>query len=178
MGRLVELVEQTLAEASRKSPLAEKIVAVIYGDQGSTALRPGMINWVLGKVGKIIPQENFEFEKNRISVSDSYADRMVIGMLAEVFPDDGVTIQVMSKEVKKVVRDVFTKYVRDAIRKGKLDPKTKTHEGNYYGWIFFTHDDEEVGNIHAKARKDIEKKLKAYLSVPVSELIRNAGYKR
>jgi hypothetical protein len=170
MGKLVELVEQTLAEANSRSPLAEKIVAVLFGDKGSSGLRPGMMMKVFGALGKIMPQE--DFQKNQIHMSTKYGDKIVKDMIQKEFEDNShmfvkytkgdqqPNLEEKVEEVKQIVRNAFNKYVRESVRNGKLDPETRVYDDNYYGWIWNISNYDEVKKINAKARPEIEKELK------------------
>ena len=151
---------EILDEASRKDSLGKQLTAVLYGDKGSSSLRPGMMNKVFGVIGKFIPRE--EFEKNHINMNTYRGDIVVANFLSGYFHDDGVTIHHVARNVKEIVRNVFTKYTSKAIGDGKVRRETKPNDENYFGWGYWLGDD--YAWVHKKARVEIEKELGKFLA--------------
>ena len=167
MGKLVELVEQTIAEG--KKNVGEQIVSALFGETG------------LGRFFKnddsgLLKLEKQEGDKKVMNILKSHFNmdkrRQAYNKSAnEISGTNFLDLDQKVEEVRKVVRDVYTKYQKEAIRKysGDRSKDIKPDDSQYIGWKHITKwnstDEEEKIELelHSKARKGIEKELKKIL---------------
>jgi hypothetical protein len=152
-----------LDEANSKSSIGEKIIAVLYRDKGSLALRPNMMLKVLGYVGKYLARD---WEDDGISFNKTYGDKVVQEMIEEEIKGfDNIQKGHMSKDIRnKLIRPIISKYVAKGIQNGSIIDKTSTYDDNYSGWSMWLDDKDEWKNIYKSARLDLEKAVTLYVT--------------
>jgi len=138
--------------------VADKIVSGLYGESGSIKFRHGFFNQILNFIDQLIPHS--DFKKDRITYNTRYGEYVVKSILKKEGIDN---IESLNKEIRKIVKDVFTSLTLEAMALNKIKKTTVAEDDNYYGWHYFVDDETTSTDIHKTAKLIILKIIKKNL---------------